>query len=442
MMKDTAGTQFSEYGLRSQKPSPVARMMSSFASDFREGYDINLGVGYVNEKTIPHKLIKEALVHVLSHPSRYRCALNYGGPQGSPNLIESIRRYYVSHHIGGITEEVLNQYTIIIGPSGATSLLDGIADIFKPGLVITSDPMYYIYCNILERKGFSVLTIPEDGEGIQTERLEQKIEQLGDKAADIRFFYIVTINNPTSTILSNRRRRELVDIATGLSHKLGRHVPIFFDKAYEDLIHDPAVEPVRSGLLFDTEGLVYELGTLSKILAPGIRVGYMIGRDGPLLRALIQKTNDVGFSAPMICQEMASYLLDNHIDRQIAAVNRGYRQKAIAVKQALDELLGKRITECRGGSAGFYYYLTLDGIETCEGSAFFTHLTRTTGNPDIDGPLGKRNPMVVYVPGEFCVHPKGDMREVGKYQLRISYGYEETERIIKAIGIMREAVEA
>ena len=117
----------SEYGRLSCTPSPVNRMMSSFAGDFREGLDINLGVGYVNENTIPGALIREALAQVMAQPGRYKSPLNYGGPKGSPTLIESIRRYHVSRGVGGLTEAELSRRQIIIGPDGATSLLEGLA---------------------------------------------------------------------------------------------------------------------------------------------------------------------------------------------------------------------------------------------------------------------------------------------------------------------------
>jgi 2-aminoadipate transaminase len=64
----------SEYGALSRNPSPVNRMMSAFAEDFREGVDINLGVGYVNENTIPRDLIRKGMETVLANPEKHRAA--------------------------------------------------------------------------------------------------------------------------------------------------------------------------------------------------------------------------------------------------------------------------------------------------------------------------------------------------------------------------------
>jgi 2-aminoadipate transaminase len=429
----------SEYGRASRMPSPVNRMMSAFAADFREGIDINLGVGYVNENTIPRALIQKALQEVLSSPGRYKSPLNYGGPKGSPALIDSLRRYHVSHGIGGLTEQVLAGKEIIIGPNGATSLLEGLAHVLRPGIVITSDPMYYIYCDFLERKGFTVVTVPERLDGLHADDVARRIEELGEEARRISFLYVVTVNNPTATIITNRERSALVRLVTGLSRRFGRLVPLVLDKAYEDLIHDPAVERPRSGFLDDTDGVVFEIGTLSKIIAPSLRIGYLMGNDGPFLQAMIQRTSDAGFSGPLINQEIASWLLDNALDRQLDEVTRGYREKATAVKGWLKTMLGSWIRECRGGQASFYFYLTLEGIKTDESSPFFRCLARTTGNEKADGPPEGKLPRVAYIPGEFCVHPKGAMVEQGRHQLRFSYGYEEMGRLEEAIGYMAEA---
>ncbi len=431
---------FSAYGLASGTPSPVSRMMAAFAVDFRDDVDINLGVGYVNENTIPRDRIEEALHAVLADRQKYRVALNYGGPAGSANLVEALRRFHVERRVGGLTDEVLARNEIIVGPNGATSLLEGIAQVTAPGIVVTSDPMYYIYTNYLERMGFEICAVPEDQDGLDTNRLEARLRALGQRRREVRFFYVVTVNNPTCSILSNARRRRLVEIAARLSRELGRSVPVFFDKAYEGLIHDPAVEKPESGLLADDLGIVYEIGTLSKILAPALRIGYLIGRSGPLLKALVQKTSDAGFSAPLITQEMAAYLLDRYVGQQIERVNAGYREKAAATRRWIDARLGPALAECRGGHAGFYFYLTFRETETHERSDFFRFLSRTTGRPEVDGPAGAKRPRVAYIPGEFCVHPQGDLIEPGRRQLRLSYGFEELPRIEQAISIMGEAI--
>lgn len=403
--------RLSPYGQASARPSPVNRMMEEFASDFRDGVDINLGVGYVNEKTIPAVRLVEALEAVAGDPVKHRQAFNYGGPAGAANLVRALRRFL------GVEERRL-----IIGPCGATSILDGLAEVMAPGIVVTSDPMYYIYCEALERKGFEVLAVPEDEEGIALGPLERKLAAI--ERERISFFYVVTVNNPSCTILSNRRRRALLEVASRL------RVPIFYDLAYELLLHDPAAEPFASVLPEDKLGIAYEIGTLSKVLAPGLRIGYLLGADGPLMDAMVQRTSDTGFSAPLFVQEMASHLLEAGVADQLRAVNAGYREKALAVRQGIERNLGEALEECRGGSAGFYFYLTFREVETHPASRFFKFLTHPAGD----------RARVMYVPGEYCVHPRGELVERGRRQLRLSYGFEETPAILRALERMREAV--
>ena len=69
---------------------------------------------------------------------------------------------------------------------------------------------------------------------------------------------------------------------------------------------------------------------------------------------------------------------------------------------------------------------------------FFQYLSRTTGNQVVDGnPI--KNPRLIYVPGEFCVSQ--DAQQMGKYQLRISYGYEDISELERAVILMKDAAE-
>ena len=405
-------------------------MMAAFTSTFRDGVDINLGVGFVNEQTIPVALLEGAMEAVAADPVTYRQAFNYGSSAGATNLIAAIRRFLLRTRLGQLDAATVDRNRLIIGPCGATSLLDGLAQVLKQGIVITSDPMYYIYADSLERNGFEVLAVPEDAEGIGVDALERKLHGLGDRTDEISFFYVVTVNNPSCTVLSNARRRALYDVAARLSRQQARRIPIFFDLAYEWLLHDPEAEPFTSVLPHDDLGIAYEIGTLSKVIAPALRIGYLLGPDGPFVQAMVQKTSDTGFSAPPFVQEMAAYLLDHGIEDQLRAVNAGYRAKALAVRAGIDQHLGPVLDDCRGGSAGFYFYLTMRDVETRPGSAFFQAV--------VEAPGGR--PRIIYIPGEYCVHPRGDLSDVGRRQLRLSYGFEGTNAILRALALMREAI--
>ena len=236
--------KLSQYGQASVEPSPVSRLMADFAHDFRDGVDINLGVGYVNEKTIPVPEITESVKAVAADPIRYRQAFNYGTPAGSANLIAAIRRFLTGMRIGGLDQATLRRKRITIGACGATSILDGLSDVLPRGIVVTSDPMYYIYANALERKGFEILAVPEDDEGIDLAALDRKLKALGKDVERISFFYVVTVNNPSCTVLSNRRRRALFEVAASLSQQQQRLIPIFFDLAYELLRTIPPPSPL------------------------------------------------------------------------------------------------------------------------------------------------------------------------------------------------------
>ena len=80
--------------------------------------------------------------------------------------------------------------------------------------------------NLLERLGYEIVAVPEDDQGLRPELLDRKLEELGTRRREISFFYVVTVNNPTSTILANKRRRELITTVERVSRELQRPVPL------------------------------------------------------------------------------------------------------------------------------------------------------------------------------------------------------------------------
>ncbi len=430
---------FSEYGRKSFKPSPVNQMMSEFAKDFRPGFDINLGVGYVNEDTIPYEKFAEITAQIVRKENRPSHLLNYGGPEGSARLIKAIQDFYCDLYkekcIGEMPD--FENREIIIGVSGATSILTGIANIINPGIVITVEPIYYIYTSTLERYGFKIETVPEVSEGPDIQTLEMKLETCLRQKLPVSFCYFVTVNNPTCTVISNRRRKEIVECIQNLSKEFNVYIPIIFDLAYEWLVHNPELEKPNSPSIYDELGSVYEIGTLSKVFAPSLRVGFIIGPKGSsLLKAIVQWNSDVGFSAPLITQEISTELIQKYGREQFQKVNEGYREKGTLFKNRLIQEVGKYMKSITGGDAGFYLYITFHRIETTPESDFFNLLSRKSGISDWDWDEKEKKQRVIYLPGIYC----NQQTINSKFQLRVSYGYEESSKLIQAVQVISSAL--
>jgi DNA-binding transcriptional MocR family regulator len=141
---------------------------------------------------------------VAADPVKYRQAFNYGGPEGSANLIAALRRFLVATRAGGLDRETLDRNRLIVGPCGATSLLDGISEVMERGIVVASDPAYYIYTAALERKGFEVLAVPEVDEGIDPGLLDRKLRALGGGRRRIRAWFQPIWGTEYSSGRSNR----------------------------------------------------------------------------------------------------------------------------------------------------------------------------------------------------------------------------------------------
>ncbi len=423
----------SQLAKNSKEPSFINKMTSEFALDFREGLDINIGVGYVNDHTMPVKEIAASYQYVMEHDNIYRNALNYGGAEGSPNLRASIRNYYKRNQIGNLTPEELELHKIVVGVSGATSILDGFADAMEKGIVITGDPFYYSYTENLTKKGFELLPVKSDTDGIIPDEIEKALNEVD--LNKISYFYIVTINNPDSIILSNERRKRIVEIANEISDKTGKLIPVIFDKAYEDTIHNPEVVKPDSPLKYNERGNVFEIGTFSKVLAPALRIGFMLSKNNQIRHQIVQRISDIGFSNSLINQEITSRLLDEYMDEHKIKVNKAYRSKALSISTILKDELSDYVEEIRGGDAGFYFYITFKDVETDQESDFFQFLSRKTGNPEIDGEKEKK-PRLVYIPGTIC-----SRQAQAKRQIRLSYGFEEPEVFERAAKLIREACE-
>jgi 2-aminoadipate transaminase len=191
--------------------------------------------------------------------------------------------------------------------------------------VVLGDPTFLTALQAFSFYRAKYLTVPLDDEGMQVDLLPEILETNSPK-----FIYIMpTFQNPTGRTLSLERRQRLVEIA---SHY---RVPIVEDDAYGELRYDGDPLPTLKSL--DKEGIVIYLGSFSKTLSPGLRVGFIIAPTA-LMEKLVFAKQAADLHTSLLPQRIAcEFLSRDLLDPHIKTIIRNYRQRRDAMLEALDQ---------------------------------------------------------------------------------------------------------
>jgi 2-aminoadipate transaminase len=244
---------------------------------------------------------------------------------------------------------------IMLTAGGVHAISLALQAFLDPGDVIAMEaPTWNMVVGRVAQLDMQAVPIAMDHDGLRLDVLEQQLEASRARGKPIKLLYtIATFNSPTGTSLAVSRRRRLVELAREW------HFVILEDDVYGDLRYHGDRLPDLFGM--DESGLVLKIGSFSKVIAPGLRLGWLMGR-ADALDAIASVRGDLGVSqwtARIIAQFMTEGLLEPHIAR----VNDLYRRKRDVAATMLETHCAPWVT-FKKPDGGFNHWVELaDGID-------------------------------------------------------------------------------
>jgi DNA-binding transcriptional MocR family regulator len=302
---------------------------------------IHLGIGQPDPLLLPLALMKNAAEHRLGHDDG--SLLAYGAESGDGYFRLALARFLTEHYHKPVDADDL------FVTAGASQGLDLICTLFtKPGdTIFVEEPSYFLALNIFRDHGLNIIGLPMDEGGLMVETLEERLTQHNPA-----FLYIIpTFHNPSSITLSATRRERLVQLSQ--EHNL----LIVADEVYHLLAYD-TVPPQPLANYTDT-GTILSIGSFSKILAPGLRLGW-IQANQALLQRLVKSglLESGGGLNPFISKLVQSALeLGLQLDH-LVNLKTMYGQRMVFLSAALRRHLGNFISFSEP-SGGFFIWLRL-----------------------------------------------------------------------------------
>lgn len=247
-------------------------------------------------------------------------------------------------------------YDEILLTSGSLQAIDLVnaALLTRGDTVIIEQDCYQGSINRLTRIGVNVIGIPLDKDGMRMDLLANALDNLKTKGVRAKYIYVIpTVQNPTSTIMPEARRAELLKLAEA------HGVPIFEDDCYADLIWSGKRPPAVHAM--SKSGNVIYIGSFSKSIAPALRVGYIVAPWQAMARMMTYKT-DAGSGA--LEQMVLAEYCKPHFTEHVPKLNRGLRKKLETLMETLNEQFGTA-AEFDDPPGGIFLWVKLpDNVDT------------------------------------------------------------------------------
>jgi len=250
-------------------------------------------------------------------------ALEYGDFDGGyAPLRETITHMLASQGIQARPESVL----ITSGSQQALALVCQV--LLRPGdTVLVEKPTYNFALELFRSLGLKIEGIPTDADGMRVDELEPLLQRHHPRL----IYTIPNFQNPSGACLSGARRRQLLALADRYN------VPILEDDFAGDLRYDGRAQPAVKAL--DPGGRVVYVGTFSKMLMPGLRVGFLVA-DGPVFDRLVsfKRVTDLTTST-LIQRTLDEYVTVGRYQTHLRRSCRSYRKRRDAMLAAIERYL-------------------------------------------------------------------------------------------------------
>ncbi|MGA0570704.1 PLP-dependent aminotransferase family protein [Variovorax sp. VNK109] len=276
-------------------------------------------------------------------------ALQYGATEGYNPLREQLAAFMASKGAKDVTPEGL---IVTTGSQQALDLLG--KTLISPGdKVIVEGPTFLATIQCFRLYGAQLISAPVDGNGVDTDQLEQLIAEHKPK-----FVYLIpTFGNPSGALLNLERRRKVLEMA--VKHQ----TLIVEDDPYGDLYFGDAPPPSILALSAQVPGsreYLVHCGSMSKVLSPGLRVGWMIAPAELLAKATMCKQFSDAHTSTFAQATAAQYLKAGRMPATLARVRKVYAERAQAMGGALKKELGDAISFVQP-QGGLFFWASLTG---------------------------------------------------------------------------------